>query len=103
MTQKHLAGAPCLWVRKMLRAMLLQPAVVLPYAQDVFKPDPQRLRKHLSAIINFARFRDDKATGYQEHQVRVAYTHARACARTCLCRNAKSASIVLPVGGRSLL
>ena len=25
--------------------------------KDVFKPEPQRLRRHLSAVVNFAKFR----------------------------------------------
>lgn len=28
-----------------------------PSAQDIYKPEPLRLRRHLSAIINFAKFR----------------------------------------------
>lgn len=39
------------------------------HAQDVFKPEPPRLRRHLSAIINFAKFREEKALAFQELQV----------------------------------
>jgi hypothetical protein len=37
--------------------------------QDVFKPESGRLRKHLSAIINFAKYREDKALAFQNLQV----------------------------------
>jgi hypothetical protein len=40
------------------------------HSQDVFKPEPPRLRRHLSAIINFAKFREERAVAYQEMQVR---------------------------------
>lgn len=33
---------------------------------DVNKPDPKRLRRNLSAIINFAKFREDRQPGYVE-------------------------------------
>ncbi|MEW5310121.1 MAG: hypothetical protein WDW38_001949 [Sanguina aurantia] len=34
--------------------------------RDVFKPEPARLRRHLSAIINFAKFREEKLAAYQQ-------------------------------------
>eukprot|EP00742_Colponemidia_sp_Colp-10_P006056 GILJ01006481.1.p1 GENE.GILJ01006481.1~~GILJ01006481.1.p1 ORF type:complete len:504 (+),score=106.93 GILJ01006481.1:73-1512(+) len=34
--------------------------------QDVFKPDPKRTRKILSAIINFAKFREERLYAFQE-------------------------------------
>ncbi|KAI8474597.1 MAG: Nuf2 family-domain-containing protein [Monoraphidium minutum] len=39
--------------------------------KDVHKPDPQRLRRHLSAIINFAKFREEKLVAYAELQARL--------------------------------
>ncbi|KAF5831089.1 Nuf2 family-domain-containing protein [Dunaliella salina] len=36
--------------------------------RDVFKPDPLKLRRNLSAIINFAKFREEKALAFQELQ-----------------------------------
>ncbi|GFH15494.1 DHR10 domain-containing protein [Haematococcus lacustris] len=39
--------------------------------RDVFKPDPPRLRRHLSAIINFAKFREEKALAFQELQAQL--------------------------------
>lgn len=50
--------------------------------QDVHKPETQRLRRHLSAVINFAKFREEKLVAYAELQVRhtsAARAHARAC------------------------
>lgn len=37
--------------------------------QDVYKPESARLRRHLSAIINFAKFREEKLVAYAELQV----------------------------------
>ncbi|GBF91237.1 hypothetical protein Rsub_03557 [Raphidocelis subcapitata] len=39
--------------------------------KDVHKPDPARLRRHLSAIINFAKFREEKLVAYAELQARL--------------------------------
>ncbi len=39
--------------------------------QDVHKPDSARLRRHLSAIINFAKFREEKLVAYAELQARI--------------------------------
>ena len=36
--------------------------------QDICKPDPARLRRNLSAIINFAKFREEKLAPYAEAQ-----------------------------------
>ena len=33
---------------------------------DINRPDPKRLRRNLSAIINFAKFREDRQPGYVE-------------------------------------
>jgi kinetochore protein Nuf2 len=38
--------------------------------KDLAKPDPVRLRKHLSAVINFAKFREEKLLAYTELQDR---------------------------------
>jgi hypothetical protein len=37
----------------------------LPPLQDIHKPEPARLRRHLSAIINFAKFREEKLVVYR--------------------------------------
>lgn len=37
-------------------------------AQDLYKPDPVRLRRNLSAIINFAKYREEKLVPYTEMQ-----------------------------------
>jgi hypothetical protein len=37
-------------------------------SQDICKPDPGRLRRNLSAIINFAKFREEKLAPYVEAQ-----------------------------------
>lgn len=39
--------------------------------QDLCKPDPARLRRNLSAIINFAKFREEKLVPYTELQEEV--------------------------------
>ena len=33
--------------------------------QDVFKPEPPRLRRHLSAVVNLAKFREEKLAAFQ--------------------------------------
>jgi kinetochore protein Nuf2 len=33
--------------------------------QDIHKPEPARLRRHLSALINFAKFREEKLVVYR--------------------------------------
>ena len=42
--------------------------MVAPRGQDICKPDPARLRRNLSAIINFAKFREEKLAPYAEAQ-----------------------------------
>jgi kinetochore protein Nuf2 len=39
--------------------------------QDIYKPDSARLRRHLSAIVNFAKFREEKLVAYTEMQQRI--------------------------------
>ncbi|KAF8060492.1 kpr-2 [Scenedesmus sp. PABB004] len=34
--------------------------------KDIHKPEPARLRRHLSALINFAKFREEKLVAYSE-------------------------------------
>lgn len=36
--------------------------------RDLYKPEPQRLRRNLSAVINFAKFREEKLIAYTELQ-----------------------------------
>ena len=36
--------------------------------QDICKPDPARLRRNLSAVINFAKFREEKLGRFMEMQ-----------------------------------
>lgn len=40
--------------------------------QDVFKPEPLRLRRNLSAIINFCKFREEKVYLLEEMNTRIA-------------------------------
>ena len=37
-------------------------------AQDLYKPDSNRLRRNLSGIINFAKFREEKLVPYTDMQ-----------------------------------
>ncbi|KIY97422.1 Kinetochore protein nuf2, partial [Monoraphidium neglectum] len=39
--------------------------------KDLHKPDALRLRRHLSAVINFAKFREEKLIAYAELQARL--------------------------------
>jgi kinetochore protein Nuf2 len=43
--------------------------------QNLHKPDAVRLRKQLSAIINFAKFREEKLGPYSELQERAEGLH----------------------------
>ena len=43
-------------------------AVRVPLPQDICKPETTRLRRNLSAIINFAKFREEKLVPYTEMQ-----------------------------------
>jgi hypothetical protein len=54
--------------RRTQMAMCTSPGLRLT-PQDVFKPEPTRLRRHLSAVVNFAKFREEKALAFQELQV----------------------------------
>ena len=46
------------------------PTSPTPSQQDIHKPDPARLRRHLSAVVNFAKFREEKLVAYAELQAR---------------------------------
>jgi kinetochore protein Nuf2 len=49
--------------------------------KDIFKPEPIRLRIILSAIINFAKFREEKIAifaEYVENTVRNSYLYNRS-------------------------
>jgi len=40
------------------------PNLSIVWLQDVYKPESARLRRHLSAVINFAKFREEKLVAY---------------------------------------
>ena len=48
--------------------------------RDVFKPEPPRLRKNLSAIINFCKFRDEKLYAFDELNLRMTALAQEAAA-----------------------
>jgi hypothetical protein len=68
------AAAECAACRQGLRAPCLRERrpgpTARPRLQDVHKPETQRLRRHLSAVINFAKFREEKLVAYAELQAR---------------------------------
>lgn len=39
--------------------------------QDIYKPESQRTRRNLSAIINFAKFREEKLIPYTQLQEQI--------------------------------
>ena len=41
--------------------------------QDLYKPDSNRLRRNLSGIINFAKFREEKLVPYTDMQESVEH------------------------------
>ena len=43
--------------------------------QDMYTPEPKRLTKLLSAVINFYKFREDKVYTWEELQEQSAATH----------------------------
>lgn len=48
--------------------------------QDIYKPETQRLRRHLSAVINFAKFREEKLVAYRCVCVRTSAPSAAGAA-----------------------
>lgn len=48
--------------------------------RDVFKPEPPRLRKNLSAIINFCKFRDEKLYSFDDLNLRMTALAQEAAA-----------------------
>jgi hypothetical protein len=56
------------------------PACTATHLQDIYKPDSARLRRHLSAVINFAKFREEKLVAYTEMQGRIDELTAQAAA-----------------------
>ena len=49
-----------------------QQCVACNAVQDICKPEAPRLRRHLSAIVNFTRYREDKLACYIEQQDQLA-------------------------------
>ena len=47
--------------------------VLLLLCQDLYKPDANRLRRNLSGIINFAKFREEKLVPYTDLQESVEH------------------------------
>lgn len=47
--------------------------------KDLLAPEPKRVRRHLSAVINFAKFREERLVMYAELAVKVG-----ACVRGTL-------------------
>ncbi len=45
--------------------------------KDLLAPEPKRVRRHLSAVINFAKFREERLVMYAELAVKVG---------GCVCR-----------------
>jgi hypothetical protein len=39
--------------------------------KDLLAPEPKRVRRHLSAVINFAKFREERLVMYAELAVKV--------------------------------
>ena len=59
---------PALTFLRSLNKLLLASGIKDFSMRDLHKPDAQRLRRNLSAIINFAKFREEKLTAYTELQ-----------------------------------
>lgn len=57
---------------------------------DLLKPDTKRLRRNLSALINFCRFKEDESTAETEHQKRVSEMDIRIVEVKDLARKLKS-------------
>ncbi|KAL4537163.1 hypothetical protein Ndes2526B_g04925 [Nannochloris sp. 'desiccata'] len=64
----HDESIPALAFHKALSKLLTASGVKDFSFRDLYKPEPQRLRRNLSAIINFAKFREEKLTAYTELQ-----------------------------------
>ena len=55
--------------------------------RDVLAPQPKRLRRHLSAVVNFAKFREERLVMYVEPQ---------CCCCCCCCEPAAAAAPAPP-------
>jgi kinetochore protein Nuf2 len=66
-------ASPCQLLNRPSRgAPSLLPRRCRPHLlQDVYKPESVRLRRHLSAVVNFAKFREEKLVAYTEMQAHI--------------------------------
>jgi kinetochore protein Nuf2 len=64
----HDESIPAVAFLHALNRLLLASGVKDFSMRDLHKPEPQRLRRNLSAIINFAKFREEKLVAYTELQ-----------------------------------
>lgn len=83
----HDESVPCLNFFRQLGRLLSNTGVRDFNLRDVYKPETQRLRRHLSAIVNFAKFREEKLVAYAEMQVGCGtisnYGNPATAARLC--------------------
>lgn len=64
----HDESIPAMAFLQALNRLMLASGIKDFSLRDLHKPDPQRLRRNLSAIINFAKFREEKLIAYTELQ-----------------------------------
>lgn len=64
----HDESIPAMAFHKALCQLLTTSGIKDFSLRDLYKPEPQRLRRNLSAIINFAKFREEKLVAYTELQ-----------------------------------
>ena len=64
----HDESIPIMAFHKALSHLLTASGIKDFSMRDLYKPDPLRLRRNLSAIINFAKFREEKLIAYTELQ-----------------------------------
>ena len=69
----HLQDFSSLPAAPLKMELVSSPSMHPPHpSQDVSKPEPLRLRRNLSAIINFCKFRDEKVYAFDELNQRLA-------------------------------
>ena len=64
----HDESIPCLHFYRQLHRLMAVTGVRDFSMRDVYKPEALRLRRHLSAVVNFAKFREEKLAAYADSQ-----------------------------------
>lgn len=67
----HDESIPCLNFFRQMHRLLLNTGVKDFNLRDIYKPESLRLRRQLSAVVNFAKFREEKLVAYADMQAKL--------------------------------